>query len=277
MGNFSCAVVANAALAASRDEPAISRTSKAEAIIGAPSALERIRMQQQGVIPLQPIRPAAGILVSQPPVLDDGCKLFAKRLPVTGAPPTLDRGPVPLAQPTFGAPGTVFGTRRIPIGATAFDAKWRIAKAQTLPKRTVRRAIGWDDLTAQATDHDRIGLVNRWVNKSIRYGEDAVLWRSGDFWAPAGLTLVRRTGDCEDFAILKMQMLAALGIPRDQMTLTIVRDKIRNADHAVLLVRTNGATIVLDNQTDRMTDATVDSDYRPIVSLEHTGAFLHGY
>jgi hypothetical protein len=45
----------------------------------------------------------------------------------------------------------------------------------------------------------------------------------------------------EDFAIAKMQILAAAGVPTRDMYLTLVRDLRRQEDHAVLVVRVGQA------------------------------------
>ena len=67
------------------------------------------------------------------------------------------------------------------------------------------------------------------------YVDDRVLYGEADYWATAGETLRRREGDCEDIAIVKMQLLAAHGVRREDMSLVIARDQVRGADHALLV------------------------------------------
>jgi predicted transglutaminase-like cysteine proteinase len=72
-------------------------------------------------------------------------------------------------------------------------------------------------------------------------------------------------------------MLAAMGVPRDAMYLTIARDLARAADHAVLVVKLDGHSWLLDNATDQLLDAGQSYDYRPIVSFSAGNKWLHGY
>jgi predicted transglutaminase-like cysteine proteinase len=75
----------------------------------------------------------------------------------------------------------------------------------------------------------------------------------------------------------KMQLLAALGVHRDAMYLTIARDTVRAADHALLVVKMGDKAWLLDNSTDRVLDASESYDYRPIVSFSENKRWIHGY
>jgi predicted transglutaminase-like cysteine proteinase len=119
--------------------------------------------------------------------------------------------------------------------------------------------------------------VNQWVNRSIEYVEDRDLFARNDYWAGASRTMKLGRGDCEDIALTKMQLLAAAGVNRDDMILTIARDLVRGADHAVLIVKLDGRFVMLDNATDAIIDATVANDYRPILSYGQHQTWLHGY
>jgi predicted transglutaminase-like cysteine proteinase len=74
-----------------------------------------------------------------------------------------------------------------------------------------------------------------------------------------------------------MQLLGAIGVPASDMYLTIARDLARNADHAMLVVRLDGRFWLLDNATDELLDASRSYDYRPILSYNSQGKWLHGY
>ena len=97
-----------------------------------------------------------------------------------------------------------------------------------------------------------------------------------DYWATAGETLGDGFGDCEDYAILKYQMLAALGFDTRGMYLTLARDLARNADHAVLVVRVDGQHYLLDNATNLVLPADRTYDYRPTMSFSSESDWLHG-
>jgi len=70
----------------------------------------------------------------------------------------------------------------------------------------------------------------------MRYRADA-----RNTWSSGGAA-----GDCEDFALTKMQALRAAGVPAGAMSMAVVRTP-RGEGHAVLVVRVRGARLVLDN------------------------------
>jgi predicted transglutaminase-like cysteine proteinase len=122
-----------------------------------------------------------------------------------------------------------------------------------------------------------LAAVNAWTNTHIRYAEDSALYGKTDYWADAPTTLHRGAGDCEDIAIVKMQLLAAAGVSRSDMYLTIARDLARHADHAMLVVRQGDKHWLLDNATSEVLDANSQADYRPIMSFSGSRKWLHGY
>jgi predicted transglutaminase-like cysteine proteinase len=127
-------------------------------------------------------------------------------------------------------------------------------------------------------DGDQLALieqVNRWANRTVAYRADSPRYHGGDYWADASQTLQKGTGDCEDIAILKYQALRSLGIASSDMYLTIARDMVRHADHALLVVKHEGRFYLLDDSTDELVDGSESNDYRPILSFGE-GKWLHG-
>jgi predicted transglutaminase-like cysteine proteinase len=217
--------------------------SKSSALLGgAPSRLELISMRQAIG---RKVEPAAG---------GQRCDRFALR-PASRA----------------SRPGEFLASARLPLGRTSFDAQWNKVSRSALPARAVA-SIG-----AGKPGMAMLSAVNAWANARIRYREDRDLYGRADYWATASATLRRGAGDCEDIAVFKMQALAALGVPRADMYLTIARDLVRNADHAVLVVKADGRHWLLDNTTDTPLDASTSHDYRPIMSFSTSGKWLHGY
>lgn len=82
----------------------------------------------------------------------------------------------------------------------------------------------------------QVEAINRWVNRNIAFGSDRDVYGRADHWAPAAETFRRGIGDCEDFAIAKMELLATLGTSRNKIRLIVARDLVRNSDHALLMV-----------------------------------------
>ncbi len=169
-------------------------------------------------------------------------------------------------------PEDFLASKRVRIAHTPFDSEWKRVKAEGISRSAVRRMVG----TTSGDEGSTLAKVNGWVNHQITYTEDRDLFGVDDLWAGARRTLKLRKGDCEDIALLKMQMLAAAGIRREDMILTIARDLVRQADHAVLIVHTADGYRMLDNASDQVIDAAPRQDYRAIVSFGSKDTWLHG-
>lgn len=253
------------------DDPIIqlaAQSSKSTAILGGqPSALELIRLAQRPAeviesqatafvaaeaVPTQHLSPAVGGIRAW----SSDC---SRQLP-------LPEGRIPGSD-------DFLESKRLAIGRTAFDRDWRRVSSDRISSRQYRRLIG----NTLDEGLSSIRSVNSWVNRAITFTDDRDLFSKADFWAGAAATLKLRRGDCEDIALTKMQLLAAAGIPREDMILTIARDLVRNADHAVLIVRHEGRYYMLDNASDEVFDASLSYDYRPILSFGSSQTWLHGY
>ncbi|MHA4838940.1 transglutaminase-like cysteine peptidase [Sphingopyxis sp. MSC1_008] len=245
---------------------------------GAPSALDRIRVDQQGVGAPEPAAavPIAASLAAFPvrQTLEP-----ASRTPIAfassegcGASSIF----APLAETAEYDPAAELGTRAIPVKRTRFDDRWdhvRRAAPAGLMQSKLRSANASPGLTEQ----DLLARVNQWVNREIAYVNDDRNYRQRDFWATAEQTIARGKGDCEDFAILKMQMLRAAGVDAGKMKLVLLRDLAANADHAFLLVQTDAGKVVLDNVTDRLYDGSQSNAVRPVLSFSENRRWVHAY
>ncbi|WP_342641270.1 transglutaminase-like cysteine peptidase [Rhodoligotrophos ferricapiens] len=90
--------------------------------------------------------------------------------------------------------------------------------------------------------------VNDHVNKMVKPATDNELYQVDEYW-----TIPGEKGDCEDYALLKQYYLEQLGWPRSTLLLTVVIDE-RGDGHAVLMVKTTGGDLVLDNQNPTVLD-----------------------
>jgi predicted transglutaminase-like cysteine proteinase len=241
--------------------------AKAAAILGgAPSMLEQMRRAQAS--PFMPDRTDAKALLAdlkEAPI--GGCARSPEMLAPSSIMPGHD---LPLPD------SAILGTMSVAIKQTPFDRDWAAIKSSKHSRKLLLAlaATGARRLSDQAS---QVGAVNRWVNQTIGFGEDRQIYGQADYWASAAETLRRGVGDCEDFAIAKMELLSALGISRDKMRLVVARDLVRNADHAVLVVTLAGGAVMLDNVTDRLLDARRPNDYRPIMSFSQNAKWVHGY
>lgn len=89
--------------------------------------------------------------------------------------------------------------------------------------------------------------INQSVNASIQPVTDQDHWRLTDQWDIP----YDGKGDCEDYQLLKREILVGLGLPRRAMRMTVVVDG-NNQGHAVLTVRTDRGDFILDNQDNRV-------------------------
>lgn len=123
----------------------------------------------------------------------------------------------------------------------------------------------------------KLKIVNRFVNKSIRYAEDREIYGKTDKWSLPDETLSRGVGDCEDFAILKMGILSKLGIPKKAMSIVVLQDTRRKLYHAVLAIRTNVGTFILDNAVPSVKKDVDIASYRPLFSVGAGKNHVFGY
>jgi predicted transglutaminase-like cysteine proteinase len=242
--------------------------SKSRAILsGQVSQLERIRLQQQGLS--QAATPVATIATySAAPALDYGNCLGFAQSRSSFAPTPLGSGAISSSADDF------LGSKRLLVHWTPLNSSWNRVRSSTLSSKYAETLLGQPK---GALTFATLASVNSWTNRHIRYVEDQVQYGKADYWADARTTLRRRAGDCEDIAIAKMQLLAALGLNRSDMYLTIARDMVRNADHALLIVKFEGRNWLLDDSTDTLLDASASYDYRPIISFSQSQSWLHGY
>lgn len=249
-------------VAVNRYRPA--RTSKSAAILGGQmSALERMRMQQNQ---------AGAAATTSPASLAPALPVAGSALPVAAVGFTCPSASIEAAPATGSVTmrreGAFLGTERVRIGRTRFDAQWKRVSDASLSQRELSNALG----AVPAERGALLARVNRWVNREIAYKSDG----GRDNWASASTTLRKRAGDCEDYAILKLQMLAAAGVKQDDMMLTLARDTLRRIDHAVLLVKHEGDWVMLDMQSDRVAPATGHYGYKPVLSFAGNARYLHG-
>lgn len=81
--------------------------------------------------------------------------------------------------------------------------------------------------------------VNSHVNRSIKPRNDG----GADVWSASA-----SSGDCEDYVLAKRAALIKAGVPSSSLRIAYVKTK-RGEGHAILVVKTNGKDLVLDNLT----------------------------
>ena len=232
---------------------AATSSGKAEAILGTTSRLAQV-LAEQGASG-RSLMPSPGSYgISRPHLMPSVAK-------------------APSSEGGYSGKPDVFGSVALSVKQTRLDAQWRRANQSRVGGLAARFAAA----QLHKDGASKIDSINRYVNRRVRFVDDQRQYRRADVWASANETLKRGRGDCEDYAIAKLQMLRAAGFSDEDLYLVILKDLVRRSDHAVAVVRSSGRLFVLDNGTDELLDSTQVSDYRPILTFNATGAWTHGY
>lgn len=120
---------------------------------------------------------------------------------------------------------------------------------------------------------EKIKGVNNFFNK-WPYRTDTVVWGVEDYWA-APCEFLARSGDCEDYAIIKYYALKSLGVPANIMRIAAVKDTIRGIGHAVLVVYTGDDAYVLDNVSNLVLSHKRLKHYRPLFTVNENYLWRH--
>ncbi len=166
---------------------------------------------------------------------------FSKRILLTSilvsfsalAAPTAMAGP---ERPIFISVGQ---DARPPIGWVQFcnDHASECDAGASQARDVVLTSKAWSDLIR----------INQWANDHIKPVTDLEHWGVVERWDYPN----DGYGDCEDYVLLKRQMLMKAGWPRSALLITVVRDK-KGDGHAVLTVKTDKGEFILDNQAEKI-------------------------
>ncbi|TXH35812.1 MAG: hypothetical protein E6Q98_13945 [Rhodospirillaceae bacterium] len=135
---------------------------------------------------------------------------------------------------------------------------------------------GWNELIARLKGKDlktQLKEVNREMNLHP-YILDINNWGQEDYWATP-FEFLKKSGDCEDFAISKYMALKALGVPIADMRVVALRDLNLGIGHAILVVYVDNVPMVLDNQIGTVVPASSIKHYQPVYSINEQKWWLH--
>lgn len=135
---------------------------------------------------------------------------------------------------------------------------------------------GWKKLKADAAKLDKMGKIKA-VNKFFNqwpYRLDAGNYGQADYWA-SPVEFLKKSGDCEDYAIAKFYALKELGFSGDSLRIVALKDRIRNIGHAILAVYLDGEVYVLDNQTNMVLPHMRYKHYVPQYSVNEKFRWMH--
>ena len=191
--------------------------------------------------------------------------------------------------PAWAAPAALFGTAEFRGESHAALPQWRYVLAGMAREMDVIRACGQDRTRCPnratmawlallrglepETRLRQVRAINEFVNR-WRYKADADNYGKRDHWATP-LEFLRRSGDCEDYAIAKYQSLRLLGLPAASLRLVVVQDTVRDLPHAVLAVYLADEVYILDNLSDAMLPQRRVTNYVPYYSVNEVTRWAH--
>jgi predicted transglutaminase-like cysteine proteinase len=187
--------------------------------------------------------------------------------------------PAPSAKPNY----NVFRSVVVPVGKMQAFAQWSKVRPSAgtvsdfcagafCDSNAGRRIAAAAETARDLAPVEALRLVNRTVNTAIKYRSD-----SADTWQTLAQSAARGAGDCEDYAIAKMELLAELGFSPDQLQFVVLRNTRTQIYHAVLAVHVGGTRYILDNLSNTVASDDIFRTYVPIVSFVGEKRFVHGF
>lgn len=195
-----------------------------------------------------------------------------------------------LASPATAASWSLFGSQEVSNDQLGAFTKWTgmLARHQASAMRPLRSGDckpnprfpcpgeAMDTLLSTLADKSpltQLRELNLRINEAY-YVIDPVNWGVPDYWATPD-EFQRRDGDCEDYAIAKYLALRSLGFSPDDMRIVVLQDENLGVAHAILAVRLQDQTYILDNQVNQVLADRVIRHYRPIYSINEQAWWLH--
>ena len=123
------------------------------------------------------------------------------------------------------------------------------------------------------SDKQKILEVNNYANTKP-YILDIKNYSVEDYWATPKEFLLQ-SGDCEDFAIIKMLSLKELGFDTRKMRVVVVQDTNLKIPHAVMSLERNGDILILDNQIKEVISHQHIFHYVPVYSVNESNWWMH--
>jgi predicted transglutaminase-like cysteine proteinase len=137
-------------------------------------------------------------------------------------------------------------------------------------------ALSWQKIIREARslpEFERLKAVNSYFNR-WPYRLDVDVYGMSEYWATPQ-EFLRLSGDCEDYCITKYYALKLLGVPVERMRIVLLIDNIRNLPHAILAVRYNDESYVLDNLSDLLLPHQRYQHYLPQYSVNERFRWAH--
>lgn len=153
----------------------------------------------------------------------------------------------------------------------------QIGRYRTCRKSTCSPAAkSWQKmmrLSANKVPMEKLKTVNAFFNQ-WPYRLDIEAYGKPDHWASPN-EFLKLSGDCEDYSIVKFFALQQMGFKTEKMRIVVVKDQIRNIDHAVLAVYIEETAYILDNLSNLVLPHSRYQHYIPQYSVNETNRWAH--
>jgi predicted transglutaminase-like cysteine proteinase len=120
-----------------------------------------------------------------------------------------------------------------PLGHAVLCAKTKIS-CETSKSKDAQQFVS-------DQQHNLLVKVNLAINHSMKPRRDSLREGFGDTWTIGG-----KFGDCEDYALTKLNAMVQEGLPESAFRIAIVKTQTGEG-HALLVARTSEGDMVLDN------------------------------
>lgn len=156
---------------------------------------------------------------------------------------------------------------------TDMIGRWNNGSAQCNTSTCTMK--GWAELIEKLKGKDRLSQIKavHVALNSSRYILDINNWGKEDYWE-IPFEFLKKSGDCEDYAISKYMALKALGVPVENMRIIALQDLNLNLGHAVLIVYEGDDALLLDNQIKSVVSAKTIRHYKPVYAINEQNWWL---
>jgi predicted transglutaminase-like cysteine proteinase len=196
---------------------------------------------------------------------------------IAPAPAAIVQGDEPFGMQAFRAPEGLLWLKWRTLEKELKADGARLRECEASPESCSGEASKFSTLVGQLKTFDgrtRLERVNQLVNSAIMYASDLSLHGQLDRWSAPLATLKLGRGDCEDYAILKYQLLVESGVRTSDLKIVLVRDTSVRIDHAVLSARVGKEWFVLDNRRSGFYAERDLPHYMPLFALDREGVKL---
>ena len=121
----------------------------------------------------------------------------------------------------------------------------------------------------------RLGEINRAINLAIKPMSDLAQYGQDDVWSSPLVTFAHGGGDCEDYAIAKLEALRLAGVAPDDLRIVVMHDSLSGDGHAVAAARLDGHWLTLDNRRMAMVEDADIRNYRPLFVIDQNSVMQY--